>query len=349
MMLHQLSRGVLITGAGAPPGMGTIRSLRQADPALKLVAADLNPFAAGLFEPGVIAERLPAANEIDAYRSAVRDICRRHDLDIIIPGSEAEAAALAPVARQWLAEGLRIPVPDPEVLAFGIDKGLLLLRAAEAGLPHPQTLQPDSLADLDTWSGGYPCVLKPRCSRGARGVSYPDSLETLRKAWPETVADHGPSLVQQRIPGGPDTIYTIGTLWDRGELIVSTLHRKLQTNPPSGGAAVAGETVVAPALTEAGLAVLRATGPWHGLAAVELKRPAPGEPPYLLEINPRMWGFGYLMTLAGLNIPDLLVRMLAGHEHLSGHIPSTFPPYSPMRMVRSWQDIAMPLTPEDKT
>jgi hypothetical protein len=55
-----------------------------------------------------------------------------------------------------------------------------------------------------------------------------------------------------------------------------------------------------------------------------------------------MWGFGYLMTLAGLNVPALLVRMLAGPEHLAGQIPSTFPPYAAKRMVRSWQDIEIP-------
>lgn len=349
MRLSQLTRGVLVTGVGAPPGLGTIRSLRLADPDLSIVAADFNPLAAGLFEPGVIAERLPAAREGEIYRNAVREICIRHDLDIVIPGSEAEAAALAPVARDWLAQGLRVPVPDPDVLAFGIDKGLLLTRIAEVGLPVPQTLQPDSLADLERWDGGFPCVLKPRCSRGARGVSYPETMEILRRSWTETVAGHGASLVQQRIPGGPETIYTIGTLWDRGELIVSTLHRKLQTNPPSGGAAIAGETVVDPALTEAGLAVLRATGPWHGLAAVEVKRPSGDAPAWLLEINPRMWGFGYLMTLAGLNVPSLLVRMLAGGEHLAGHIPSTFPPYAPTRMIRSWQDIEIAPTQESQT
>ncbi|WP_417469999.1 hypothetical protein [Maricaulis sp.] len=349
MKLHELCRGVLVTGVGAPPGLGIVRSLKGDDNALKLVAADLNPLAPGLFEPGVAARLLPAASDSEAYRAAVREICATHGLDIVIPGSEAEAAALAPVAREWAKEGLRVPVPDPDVLRFGIDKGLLLTRIAEAGLPVPQTLQPDSAADLERWDGGFPCVLKPRCSRGARGVSYPPDMATLKRDWPETVAAHGPSLVQQLIPGGPETIYTIGTLWNRGELIVSTLHRKLQTNPPSGGAAIAGETVVDPGLTEAGLAVLRATGPWHGLAAVELKRPSPDAPAYLLEINPRMWGFGYLMTLAGLNVPALLVRMLAGPEHLAGHIPSTFPPYSPKRMLRSWQDIEIPLDGEGVT
>ena len=346
MSLADLSTGVLVTGVGAPPGLGTLRSLREADPALNLVAADINPLAGGLFEPGATGLVLPSAGDADAYRTAVRATCSRHGLDTIIPGSEAEMAALAPVARDWTLAGLRTPVSDPDVLRFGIDKGLLLARTAERGLPCPETLQPETEADLEGWSGGFPCVIKPRTSRGARGVSYPASPDQLRRAWRETTADHGPCVVQTYIPGGPETVYTIGSLWDRGELIVSTLHRKLQTSPPSGGVAIAGETVDDPALMEAGLAVLRASGPWHGLAAVELKRPAPGEPAWLLEINPRMWGFGYLMTLAGLNIPALLVRMLAGRDHLDGHIPSTFPPYAPTRMVRTWQDLAVPLNLE---
>ncbi|MBI75455.1 MAG: hypothetical protein CMH94_07610 [Oceanicaulis sp.] len=349
MKLSELSTGVLVTGVGAPPGLGTLRSLRQADADLKLVAADINPLAGGLYEPGAGRCVLPSAGNREAYLHAVRELCALQGLDTIIPGSEAEAAALAPVARQWEAEGLRVPVPDPDVLEFGIDKGKLLARAAEAGLPCPVTLQPEGPADLDAWTGGFPCVVKPRCSRGARGVSYPQDMDALRRIWADTAEEHGSCVVQSYIPGGADTVYTIGSLWDRGELIVSTLHRKLQTNPPTGGVAVAGETVVDEALRDAGLAVLRASGPWHGLAAVEVKRPAPGEPAFLLEINPRMWGFGYLMTLAGLNVPALLVRMLAGREHLAGHIPSTFPPYAPARMVRTWQDIALPPLQEGDT
>jgi len=346
--LSQISTGVLVTGVGAPPGLGTLRSLKQADARLNLVAADLNGLAGGLYEPGTTGITLPSAAAPATYLSAVRAAMTQYGCDTIIPGSEAEAKALAPVARSWEAEGLRIPVPSPDVLAFGLDKGKLLTRAQERNLPHPVTLQPERGEDLDSWTGGFPCVVKPRTSRGARGVSYPRDFPELREIWAETHRDHGPCVVQQFIPGGADTVYTIGSLWRHGELIVSTLHRKLQTNPPSGGVAVAGETVVDDTLMEAGLDVLRASGPWHGLAAVELKRPAPGEPAYLLEINPRMWGFGYLMTLAGLNIPALLVRMAAGDPELGNFIPDRLPPYTPTRMTRTWMDVEIPLRAEDE-
>ncbi len=346
MSLASLTTGILVTGVGAPPGLGTLRSLRLADANLNLVAADINPLAGGMFEPGTPSVVLPSASDPEAYRAAVREICTDRKLDIIIPGSEAEIAALAPVAREWTKAGLRVPVAEPDVVAFGIDKGLLLERVKHVGLPHPQTLQPSCVDDLADWSGGFPCVVKPRTSRGARGVGYPGNADALTSMWRETAAAHGPCVVQQLIPGGAETVYTIGSLWNRGDLIVSTLHRKLQTSPPTGGVAIAGETVDDPELMAAGLAVLEASGPWHGLAAVEVKRPTPDAPAYLLEINPRMWGFGYLMTLAGLNIPALLVRMLAGREHLTGHIPSTFPPYTPTRMVRSWQDLEIPPSTE---
>ena len=34
-------KGVLVTGVGAPPGLGVLRSLRQAFPDLPLAAADI--------------------------------------------------------------------------------------------------------------------------------------------------------------------------------------------------------------------------------------------------------------------------------------------------------------------
>lgn len=333
--------GALVTGTGAPPGLGVLRSLREAFPDMPLAAADASPFAAGLFEPGATGIMLPSANELDAYRGAVRRACEAHGLNAVIACSEAEAAALAPVARDFEQAGIAMPLPDPEVLAFGIDKGRLLTRMAEAGLPHPDTLQPSAEADLARWTGGFPCVLKPRRSRGARGVSYPRSAEELARLWAQTAPAHGDCVVQRYIEGGPETVYTVGALYDRGALMVSTLHRKLATNPPSGGVAIAGETMIDPAVTEAGLKVLEATGPWHGLVAVELKRPAPGEPAYVLEINPRMWGFGYLMTLAGLNVPALLIRMLNGEFGPEG-VPEDQRAYAPTRAVRSWADVIIP-------
>ena len=335
--------GVLLTGAGAPPGLTAIRSLRDAKLGLKLIAADAAPFAAGLYEDGLEAALvLPnAAREPHAYVGAVRQACERYSIDLIIPGSEAECAVLAPVASQFRADGIEIPVPSPQVLEFGIDKAKLLARAHEIGLPAPKTLVIETERDLERWDAGFPCVLKPRSSRGARGVSYPDSADALRVAWQKTHGEEGGCIVQSFIPGGVETIHTVGTIHVNGQLMMASLHRKLAANPPSGGAATAGTTVFDDTIKAAGLAVLDATGPWHGFAAVELKvSPADGTP-WLLEINPRLWGFSQMMTLAGVNAPALLVRALTG-EFGGGPIPDTLTRYEPVEVVRSWVDKMIP-------
>ena len=66
----------------------------------------------------------------------------------------------------------------------------------------------------------------------------------------------------------------------------------------------------------------------------------------MVEVKPRVWGFGYLRTRAGRNMPAVRVGMRAGPEQLAGHVPSTFPPYAPTRMGRTWQDIEIPPTEE---
>lgn len=332
-----------MTGAGAPPGLTAIRSLREAKLGLKLIAADAAQFAAGLYEDGLEAALvLPnAAREPQAYIEAVRKACELYSIDLIIPGSEAECAVLAQIAPQFRDAGVEIPVPSPDVLEFGIDKARLLTRAHQMGLPAPKTMSIEAERDLDAWDGGFPCVLKPRASRGARGVSYPHGPEALRAAWHQTHRSQGPCIVQSFIPGGVDTIHTVGTVHVKGELMMATVHRKLATNPPNGGAATAGSTVLDDAIKAAGLAVLDATGPWHGFAAVELKVSPKDNTPWLLEINPRLWGFAQMMTLAGVNAPALLVRALSG-EFGAGPIPDALSRYEPIEVVRSWVDQIIP-------
>ena len=332
---------ILVTGAGAPPGLACLRSLRDSPLDVTLFAADAAPYAAGLFEPGATAIRLPSAREPDRYRNAVKAACARHGIGLVIPCSEAEVEALSPVVKDWRPDGVEIAAPGPETARYGLDKGALLALAHAEGLPAPKTLEASAEIDLERWDGGFPCVLKPRRSRGARGVRYPKSSESLREAFREVAPVEGDCLVQSLIPGGPETVYTVGTVHVQGLRLLSTVHRKLATNPPSGGAATAGETVFDEAIRAAGLAVIDATGPWHGFAAVELKRPAPDAAPQLLEINPRLWGFAQMMTLAGVNAPEILVRGLRG-EFDAAPPPEAMTRYRPIRVVRSWTDIVIP-------
>lgn len=336
-------RCALITGAGAPPGMTAIRSLRGSALKLSLIAADSAPYAAGLFEEGLQASLIlpSAARDPEIYRDAISTVCERYQVDLVIPGSEAEAEALAPVADAFRARGVEIPVPAPGVLRLGTDKGALAERGREHGFNAPLTLAVTNETDLENWPGHFPCVLKPRASRGARGVSYPKDREALREDWRQTSAVHGPCLVQSYIPGGVERIYTVGTIHCDGQLMLATVHRKLATNPPSGGAALAGETVEHDKVRSAAIEILNATGPWHGFAAVEMKLSEEDGKPWLLEINPRLWGFSQMMTLAGVNAPELLVRALSG-EFGSGPVPPGLAAYKPVRVVRSWVDRIIP-------
>ncbi len=332
---------ILVTGVGAPPGLACLRSLRDGGLDAALFAGDAAPYAAGLFEPGATPLRLPSAREPGPYRAAVKAACARHGIDLVIPCSEAEVEALSPVVEDWRSEGVEVAASAPETTRYGVDKGALLALAHARGLPAPKTIQVSSERDLDAWDGGFPCVLKPRRSRGARGVRYPGGIDALKEAFREVAPVEGDCLVQTLISGGPETVYTVGTVHVRGRRLLSTVHRKLATTPPSGGAATAGETVIDEAIRKAGLAVIDAAGPWHGFAAVELKRPAPDAAPQLLEINPRLWGFAQMMTLAGVNAPAILVRGLRG-EFDAAPPPDALTCYRPIRVVRSWRDVVIP-------
>ena len=84
---------VLITGAGGPIGVNVTRSLRMLDDAPRLVGTDCNRYHLCLALTDVI-EEIPPAREREAYFAALRDICQRESVDMLLPTHPVEVRAL---------------------------------------------------------------------------------------------------------------------------------------------------------------------------------------------------------------------------------------------------------------
>ena len=83
---------VLVTGAGGPAGMGTIRSLLRA-PAVDVVAADMSRLAPGLYwarERAVI----PPARDPSFVRNLLA-VCKRLGVEMLFPTVDEEVSVLS--------------------------------------------------------------------------------------------------------------------------------------------------------------------------------------------------------------------------------------------------------------
>jgi predicted ATP-grasp superfamily ATP-dependent carboligase len=194
-----------------------------------------------------------------------------------------------------------------------LDKYTTVFEAKRAGLPVPDTVVVPSLDEAGERAEelGYPLVVKPSRSRGARGISYVGDESQLVRAWDQASGEGGQVLFQEFVPG---PVFTVGTVCDReGEIAASIVLVKTKEVPPTGGVAVSGKTVADPELQTLGERYVKCMD-WRGPGSVEVKRDERNGSYKLMEINPRLFGYSYLAAVAGVNLAEITVRLAMGEE-----------------------------------
>jgi carbamoyl-phosphate synthase large subunit len=78
----------MVTGAGGPAAVSVMKSLSE-DPSVRLVAADMDPWAAGLYLVPSNARTLVPAGLDPAFVDAVHARCIAMDVDVLVPTVDA--------------------------------------------------------------------------------------------------------------------------------------------------------------------------------------------------------------------------------------------------------------------
>ncbi len=287
---------ILVTGAGGPAAIAILRSL-MGDVTIELLAADMDPWAAGLFmvNPGR-SLIVPRADHPD-FLNDVLSTCSDMDVDILFPTVDAELDVISQNLARFHAAGVRVVVPEPAVLANVLDKFELAKRSTWAvRVPRTELL---SRVDVTKWE--YPVIVKPRRGAGSRDISLVTSAKEL--------SDMEPSddfIVQEFLPGEE---YSIDVLATSDERVVAAVPRVRQR--VDSGVSVAGYTLRDAELEEfARRVVTELHIPW--ISNVQVRRDRNGLPS-LLEINPRVPGTLALSVAAGVDMVRYVVEALRGH------------------------------------
>ncbi|MGO8882986.1 MAG: ATP-grasp domain-containing protein [Streptosporangiaceae bacterium] len=287
---------VLVTGAGGPAAIAVMKSL-HADPAVELIAADMDPWAAGLYLQPPGARTLLPAGRSPAFVTVLLERCLDLAVDIVVPTVDAELRPLA-AARSVLARaGVALMLAPRRSLELTLDKLALARHCADiVRVPRTERLTGD--LDPDSWT--YPVIVKPRTGSGSAGISLVGSAAEL--AGLHRSAD---CIVQDCLPGAE---YSIDVLADRDGRVVSAVPR-LRAKVDSG-ISVAGQTIRDPELIRFGTEVVRATGLTY-IANVQCRRDREDRPA-LLEVNPRAPGSLPLTIASGVDMPRMALDSLRG-------------------------------------
>ena len=207
-------------------------------------------------------------------------------------------------------DDLILPITDYTSINRANDKNEMLSLAQKIQVPCPETLEWDSLKELqrkldNTDWAEY--VIKLRKGNSSKGVFY---VNSKHKALEKTaylcekyhlLKDRLP-IIQNKIDGDG---WGVSCLYWQGERVAFFTHKRIKEKVATGGTSTLRVSKRNPVLEEIAFKMLDELN-WHGLAMVEFKYNEQTNNAWFIEINPRLWGSIHLAISSGVDFPALL-------------------------------------------
>jgi D-aspartate ligase len=227
------------------------------------------------------------------------------------------------VLRNWdeVAALADVPLPpDPETVLRLRRKDQLPLAAAEAGVPAPATVFPESEESVHAAGLQPPFLLKPAEGQeyalrfGVKAVVANDADEAAA-VWRQARDAGFEMILQELVPDSHEHVYSLFAYVGRaGEPLATVVGRKVRQGPLRFGTSAVFEVRFEPEVLELGLRLLDSVG-YRGFAHVEFARDVRDETFKVLEVNTR------LPVWAGIAMTDTFDVARVAYDDLCG-VPS---------------------------
>lgn len=303
---------VVFTCCGGAGGWSVLRSLAMTD-RYRLVGCDAEALVAALYQPDLAGRHMIPSGDDPSYVDRVLEICEAEAADVFWPGADEEIVACAAAASRFADVGVRLVASPHATVMAATNKLATVAMVGGLGVPVPRSWR----LDEELEDPPMPAIVRPIRARSARDVAFFTSNEDLtdyRILLGERAAEH---MVQERLEYQLGRLYMVQAIYDGDDRrIASFMSRSIRTAHDWGGPALGGVPVKNSRLAELGRIAMEATGPHYGAVNVEFIYDTAKGDFVFLEVNPRYWGYSFLATAAGINFPDIIVRMVMG-ERLS--------------------------------
>lgn len=234
-----------------------------------------------------------------AYIEWLVSVVRRHRIDMLIPGIEADVYKWVEHIPEIEDAGARPLLNAPHLIHLCKDKWAFFLRLKEAGMrcAIDSSLDQDFAALQQKF--GLPFLLKPRRGFGSKGIVRVERLETFMKHQ----QDIGSRLMAQPIVGNDEEEYTTAAFCDGqgGYLASMTLRRKLSRDGFTEKAEVAD-------MKDFRETIVELCRRFHPLGPTNFQFRMCANGPKLLEINPRISSSTSIRTAFGYNESAMAVE-----------------------------------------
>lgn len=229
-------------------------------------------------------------------------------ISVVIPMGDKLAEWLS-INKKELSErtGAVCAVPDYEVFKSASSKSDLISICQTNGISVPRTSKIDLCSAEEVCRYvGFPALIKPDHSVGARGITQVGSLEDLLAKLPGIIDSYGSCSLQEFIDN-PDFYFNAMLYrYGDGSYAPSVIIKILRFYPLSGGSSSMCVTVEDERLESLCKRVLDVLD-WHGFADFDVLYDKKDGQCKIIEINPRVPASLRAADAAGINFPQIIL------------------------------------------
>jgi len=302
-------------------GLGLIRGLGEKNIDTYLV--DKNKYNLGKYSKYCTDFIKVSENDFENIFELVDNITKKYELEkpVLFPTNDFQSFLLSK-NKEKLEKNYFVASPDWEVTSVCYNKIHTHRAVEDIGIPSPRSyFIRDGLTIKEINERiEYPVIIKPgimhkfleKTGEKAFKVNNQKELKTkFKKA--STIMDPNDLIIQEIIPGGPENLYSYGSLYHDQKEIVYLIKKSIRQLPMDFGVSTYLERTDSRKVHEMSEKILHHIG-YEGITEVEFKRDPRDGVFKFFEINPRPWKWHSLFLAYGINLPYLYYRSVLGKE-----------------------------------
>ena len=210
--------------------------------------------------------------------------------------------------------GVKCAVPDYEQVYIVEDKSRFMHFCQQKNIPHPKTsrLTAETIEQVGK-DIGYPALIKPDYSVGARGITKVSSQEELIRLYPEISSKYGSCTLQEFVDN-QEYYFNVMMYRNReGKILATTVIKIVRMYPIGAGSSSCCVSVENEELTKICADCLNKLN-WVGMADFDVLQRLDNKEYKIIEINARVPASLRGAAISGVNFPEIIVNDVMGME-----------------------------------
>lgn len=246
-------------------------------------------------------------NDIEGFHWFFMKFIENEKIDVIIPMNDYSAHYIS-LNKEILSKRTNFIIPSYDIFLEAYDKNRLMRMCLENGLPHPRTVDLSKIDNIERIGKevGFPALIKPNISTGARGIAIVNSISEIKQKLPQIIENYGNSHLQEFIPSGGKQFKVELFISDQ-KLINSTVIHKIRFYPEKGGSSCFCQTIEREDLVSICFNALKILK-WEGFADFDLIEDPRDHIVKIMEINPRIPACIKASSSSGVDFAENIVQ-----------------------------------------